>query len=92
MAEAKVPVTITYKVAGTQPPLYIAGSFSDPEWTPQEMDYTTDEDGDYTFKKELKVEPDAKFQYKFRVGEGDWWIVDEDTPTGIIGTYLPFCS
>ena len=46
MASARIPVTITYHKAGTQPPVYVAGSFSDPAWEPQEMKFTTGDDGE----------------------------------------------
>jgi hypothetical protein len=81
MATPKVSHTITYRHAGTQPPIFIAGEFSDPPWEPQEMDYTTDEDGEHTFKKEVFADAGSEVQYKFRVGSGDWWVLDEDAPT-----------
>lgn len=46
------------------------------------MDYTTGEDGINIFSKTVQVEPRQKYQYKFRVGEGDWWILDETAATG----------
>jgi hypothetical protein len=81
MAESTVPVVITYRKAGTQPPVFLAGSFSEPEWQPQEMKYTTSEDGEHTFEKEIHVQPAAELQYKFRLGDGDWWALDETAPT-----------
>ncbi|KAI7787941.1 hypothetical protein LA080_013246 [Diaporthe eres] len=80
MADTKVPITIAYRAPGTQPPLFVAGTFSHPQWVPQEMDYTTGEDGESTFSKAFDVEPSSKIQYKFRVGPGDWWILDESAP------------
>lgn len=82
MADSKVSVTITRKANGTQPPLYVAGTFSIPQWVPQPMDYAPGEDGEPTFSKTFQVEPDSKIQYKFRVGDGDWWVLNEDAPTG----------
>lgn len=46
------------------------------------MECATGDDGVHTFTKTVEVEPQAKYQYKFRVGEGDWWILNEDAPTG----------
>lgn len=95
MAEKKVPITIVYQAPQTQPPLFVAGSFSNPQWVPQEMDYTTDEDGKITFSKKFDVEPDSKIQYKFRVGPGDWWVLDESAPTGILldtTVFLPLAN
>ena len=76
-----VPVTITYAKPGTQPPLFVAGTFSDPQWEPQEMNCTTDEDGNHVFVKTVRVPPGTKIQYKIRVGLGDWWVLNEDAPT-----------
>jgi hypothetical protein len=83
MATPKMPLTITYRHFGTQPPIFIAGEFSDPPWEPQEMEYTTDEAGEHTFKKQLLAAPGSEVQYKFRVGTGDWWVLNEDAPTAM---------
>ncbi|OHW91566.1 pt repeat family protein [Colletotrichum incanum] len=76
-----VSVTITYKKPGTQPPIFVAGSFSDPEWQPQEMQFTTEDGGEHTFYKNIEMPPSTQIQYKFRVGLGDWWVLNEDAPT-----------
>ncbi|KAK3944672.1 hypothetical protein QBC46DRAFT_337359 [Diplogelasinospora grovesii] len=81
MAASADLITITYQKPGTQPPIFVAGTFSDPEWEPQEMDYTTDAQGEHVFKKEVLAEPGSKIQYKFRVGTGDWWVLNENTPS-----------
>jgi hypothetical protein len=78
---AKTTITVTYRRPGTQPPIFIAGEFSDPPWNPQEMDYTTDEDGEHTFKKDIEAYAGSSVQYKFRVGLGDWWVLNENAPT-----------
>ncbi|POS80163.1 hypothetical protein DHEL01_v201426 [Diaporthe helianthi] len=80
MADTKVPITITYRAPHIQPPLYVAGTFSHPQWVPQEMEYTTGEDREFTFSKAFDVEPNSKIQYKFRAGPGDWWVLDESAP------------
>lgn len=82
-------VTLTYRQRGTHPPLFVAGSFSDPPWAPQEMDCTADASGEMTFSKTCVLKPGADVQYKFRVGTGDWWVVDESSPTG---TFRPAWS
>ena len=79
-ARKKSAVVVTYSKPGTQPPIYLAGSFS--EWQPQEMQCTADELGEYRFTKEVEVEEGNEYQYKFRVGEGDWWLLNENEPTG----------
>ncbi len=86
MALDTVPVTITFRRAGTVPPLFLAGSFSDPPWEPREMDYTADEHGERTFKAEIYAKGGSTIQYKFRAGTGDWWVLDEDAPSGTEAT------
>jgi len=76
-----VSVSITYKKPGTQPPIFVAGSFSEPQWQPQEMQFTTEDGGEHTFHKNIEVPPGSQIQYKFRVGLGDWWVLNEDAPT-----------
>lgn len=83
MADSKVSITISRKANGINPPLFVAGSFSSPEWVPELMDHTTAEDGEPIFTKTFQVAPNAKIQYKFRVGESDWWVLNDDAPTGM---------
>jgi hypothetical protein len=82
MSSKKVSVTLTYASTGAQPPIFLAGSFSEPAWDPQEMDFTTDENGEHHFHKEVEVSEGGDFQYKFRIGLGDWWALNEQAPTG----------
>jgi hypothetical protein len=77
-----VSVTVKYFKPGTQPPIYVAGSFSQPEWQPQEMEHTINGDNEYEFHKAVEVEAGKEYQYKFRIGPGDWWILDEESPNG----------
>ncbi|KUI59545.1 Midasin [Cytospora mali] len=81
MVDRKVPVTITYRTNGIEPPLFVAGTFSDPQWTPHEMECTAGSDGENIFTQKLEVDPGSKLQYKFRVGYGDWWMLNEEAPT-----------
>ncbi|PSR94271.1 hypothetical protein BD289DRAFT_480716 [Coniella lustricola] len=81
MEDSKVDIIISHRAPGIHPPLYVAGSFSDPQWVPQQMDYTTGEDGINIFTKTVRLQPQQKYQYKFRVGESDWWILDETAAT-----------
>jgi hypothetical protein len=90
MAPKTVSVTVKLSQQGIQPPIFLAGSFSDPAWQPQEMQHTTNETGDYEFYKEVQVEEGTEYQYKFRVGEqGDWWMLNEKSPTGMCCVGLP---
>ena len=82
MAPKSVSVTVRYSKPGSQPPIFLAGSFSDPAWHPEEMQYTTSEAGEHDFYKEVQVEEGSAYQYKFRIGEGEW-MLNEDSPTGM---------
>ncbi|KAG9878159.1 hypothetical protein KCU94_g21723, partial [Aureobasidium melanogenum] len=76
---------IHYSHPGLQPPVFIAGSMCEPQWEPIEMKYKDKEDGELEFKHEFEAEP-GEYQYKFRLGPGDWWVLDETKPTVDDGT------
>ncbi|KAG9821009.1 hypothetical protein KCU98_g8496, partial [Aureobasidium melanogenum] len=76
---------IHYSHPGLQPPVFIAGSMCEPQWEPIEMIYKDKEDGELEFKHEFEAEP-GEYQYKFRLGPGDWWVLDETKPTVDDGT------
>lgn len=71
----QVPVTITYHQPGTRPPVFLAGDFS--QWNPQEMSYSTTDAGEHFFTETIKVPEGTEIQYKFRLGPGNWWVLDE---------------
>ncbi|KAM0716607.1 hypothetical protein Q7P37_008052 [Cladosporium fusiforme] len=73
-------VTITYSSPGLQPPVYITTSLSDPQWDLLEMDCSELPGGEREFVKTFHAE-EGEYQYKFRLGPGDWWVCDEDKPT-----------
>lgn len=86
-ASDKRTVTITYKHPGAQPPVYIAGSFTTPAWEPQELQAVPVPEGDsasdvvsdgseYVFSRQFEIAV-GDWQYKFRLGDGDWWVCDE---------------
>lgn len=88
MSPQKHVVTIDFRSPGAQPPVFVAGTFSEPQWKPYELDFEsyTPEDGDgsspkYLFFKRLEV-PAGEYQYKFRLGPGDWWVCDENEEIG----------
>jgi hypothetical protein len=81
MASKKVPVTITYHKPGTSPPVFVSGTFSDPPWQPQEMSCKVDDNGDHIFHLETTAPEASKVEYKFRLGTGDWWVLDETAGT-----------
>lgn len=78
----KITSTITYRKPGTSPPIFLAGSFSDPQWELQEMEFTTGEDGEHTFRSKVTVEAHQDYQFKLRIGHGDWWVLAENYPIG----------
>ena len=84
MSSKKVLVTLTYASPGAQPPIFLAGSFSEPAWYPQEMHFTTDENGEHEFHKEVLVEQGGQYQYKFRIGDGDWWALNEQAQISML--------
>ncbi|KAH9845048.1 hypothetical protein Tdes44962_MAKER06907 [Teratosphaeria destructans] len=77
---AKHTVTVEHASPGLQPPVYIFTSLSDPQWTAVEMDTEKKADGEYRFYKTFQVD-EGEYQYKFRLGPGDWWALDDSKPT-----------
>ena len=86
-------VTITYKHPGARPPVYVAASFTTPAWEPQELHPLPIPEGDdasgvvsdgseYRFSKQFEVGV-GNWQYKFRLGEGNWWVCDENADIGL---------
>jgi len=69
-------VTIDFRSPGAQPPVYLAGSLTTPPWEPQEMIYEGEGDHLHFYKKVENVQ-DGEYQYKFRLGPGEWWVLDE---------------
>lgn len=76
-----VPATLKYRRAGVKPPVFVAGSFGHPEWVPREMDWVLDEQGENFYTKEIEVDENREYQYKFKVGHGNNWDLDEHSPT-----------
>lgn len=85
------PIEIAFVSPGACPPVYVAGSFTEPPWEPHELQYSIDEqqhalsDGQkkYVFHRTFDL-PKGNFQYKFRLGHnGDWWVCDHTVATGI---------
>ncbi|GME61535.1 hypothetical protein GTA08_BOTSDO00663 [Neofusicoccum parvum] len=82
LSRPKVPVTITFSVPGTHPPVYVASSLTNPSWQPVEMDLKDERtaSGDLVFEKKFDAVESGEYQYKFRLGHGDWWVCDESAP------------
>lgn len=88
-----VSTIITFSKADVQAPVFVAGAFTD--WAPVEMNCETiEEDGSVRnhFSYKASLEP-GEYQYKFRLGPGDWWTLDESKPTGKSGgsNLVAFC-
>lgn len=82
MSSHKVPLTFTFHQGGLRPPLFVAGTFSDPPWQPEEMEASTDEHGEFTFTKKIMVNESSEIQYKYLSASGDWWLTDPNADTG----------
>ncbi|KAF2218898.1 hypothetical protein BDZ85DRAFT_269520 [Elsinoe ampelina] len=72
-------VRISYHSKGLRPPVFIATSLTDPQWTPKELHSEVQEDGELEFWRQFEAE-EGEYQYKFRLGPGDWWALDESKP------------
>ncbi|KAG8416743.1 hypothetical protein J3458_007305 [Metarhizium acridum] len=77
MSTEKVPVTVSYRKRGLAPPVFVAGSFSDPQWELQEMHGVIDESGEHHFTIQIPVEPGKEYYYKFKAANQDDWVLDE---------------
>lgn len=88
--KSKTSVVIKYSRPGAAPPIYLAGSFPQSVWQPQEMEYTNESKDHYVFSKAVEVEEGKEYQYKFRIGDGDWWMSDEDAPIGMFPSLSSF--
>lgn len=77
----KIPVVIEFASPGLRPPVYVGTSLSDPQWEPLEMEHFSQHDGEFIFRKFFAVE-EGEYQYKLRLGPGDWWVCD-DTQTQV---------
>ncbi|KAK5743085.1 hypothetical protein LTR17_002845 [Elasticomyces elasticus] len=79
-ATMKSPATVEYTSKGLQPPVYVFTSLSDPQWEPLELDHEKQAGGENRFYKTFLAD-EGEYQYKFRLGPGDWWALDESKPT-----------
>ncbi|KAI1149023.1 hypothetical protein F4825DRAFT_469610 [Nemania diffusa] len=81
MSSRKVPLTFTFHRNGVHPPIFVAGTFSNPPWKLLAMDASIDQHGDFIFTKQVMVDECSEIQYKFRHASGDWWALDPDADT-----------
>jgi hypothetical protein len=76
-------IAITYSDPEVQPPVFVAGTFSEPPWQLHAMSVVTDSLGGHRFEKVISVKEGTEVQYKFRIGEGgDRWVLDENVDKG----------
>jgi hypothetical protein len=78
-----VSTVITFRKADVQPPVFVAGSFT--KWSPLEMNVKRSETTgsvENEFSYETDLQP-GEYQYKFRLGPGNWWVLDESSPSGM---------
>jgi hypothetical protein len=75
----KQHILIDYASPDLKPPVYIFTSLAEPQWEPVEMEAEKQADGQFRFYKRFDVE-EGDYQYKFRLGPGDWWVCDETKP------------
>ncbi|KAJ6784425.1 hypothetical protein PWT90_07062 [Aphanocladium album] len=75
-----IPHTITYCAPCQGGSLFIAGTFSKPEWLLQEMNCTESSENPQTYSIRVMVEPGKEYQYRFRQGREGNWAVDEQKP------------
>jgi hypothetical protein len=82
MEETRVPVTLTYRAANSDAPVFVAGSFTEPAWEPQEMKYTQDEHSHGRFVAQFELPLGREYQFKFKIGHGDAavWELDDQKP------------
>lgn len=86
MSVPTVTTTISYRGAGIQAPVFVAGSFTEPSWHPLEMRKGEDIDGEANFSATVQVMANTVYQYKFKIGrgEGERWVLDPNCPTGML--------
>lgn len=79
-----VLTTIRLSRHDLSPPVFLAGTFT--QWRASlemEHEVLNDQSGPQNvFHKTIDLSP-GKHQYKFRLGHGDWWIIDGSAAKGM---------
>lgn len=73
---------IEYRATDVEGPVFLAGSFTDPPWTLQQMQRVFNDQRRPIFAASVRIEPGQDYQFKFKLGTGDHWVVDESRPIG----------
>ncbi|MCJ1310565.1 hypothetical protein MMC25_004230 [Agyrium rufum] len=77
MQSSERNVYISLKHAEAKPPVFVAGAFTNPPWEPRELKHrAVDNSEEYEFVASFPAK-EGQYQYKFRIGTGDWWICDQ---------------
>jgi len=77
-----VTTKITFEDHTIQPPVFVAGTFT--KWEPVLLASSTDgaQNGSkFYHEKTFDLSP-GQHQFKFLLGDGQWWVCDETKPTG----------
>ena len=80
-------VRISLRNTGIKPPVYLASSFTDPPWHPVELKHRPrSQEKDTELSSELEFYgiynvPEGNHHYKFRLGDGDWWVCNDSSET-----------
>lgn len=80
-------VRLAYRSKGLRPPVYVVTSLSNPQWEPKELHSEVLDDGELEFWRTFQVE-EGEYQYKYRLGPGDWWALDETKPISMPSSVL----
>ncbi|KAG9200333.1 hypothetical protein G6514_007158 [Epicoccum nigrum] len=77
-ASMQSEATITFTQPGVQPPVYVVTSLSSPPWATLELKPSEDKtpSGDFVFEQKFANVSEGSYQYKIRIGEGNW-VVDD---------------
>jgi hypothetical protein len=75
-------IIVTYRTTSKDVPVYVVSSANN--WVPEQMQIRdTASESDIEWAKLFKVPSSVGcITYKFRVGDGNEWVYDHDSPTG----------
>ncbi|KAF2497818.1 hypothetical protein BU16DRAFT_525413 [Lophium mytilinum] len=74
-------ITISFSREGMRPPVFITSSLVQWQIWKMEVHDDTTENGDQIFYKTFEDVKDGEYQYKFRLGYDDWWVLDSEKET-----------
>lgn len=85
-ATRQVEVFIELPHDGKDRSVLLAGTFTNPQWVPQEMQCKSHTNGGQLYVADVTVKPDTEYHYRFKCEDenGSRWIVNETRPTGMV--------